>query len=190
MKSLSRKTVLQCVLLLAATALLAAGCAKKPVATTTAADTTVSEEMGQDMMQTEGVDEMALGESAIEEGAAGEYGVTTAAVEALQSIHFEFDQYSLSAEAQELLVSNAAFMQANPEQSIRIEGYCDERGSDEYNLALGQRRALAAKNFLVSLGIDSARLSVISYGEELPLDPSGTEEAYALNRRAEFKAER
>ncbi len=191
MKSLSRKTVLQCVLLLVITTLFAAGCAKKPAATTTAVpDTTVSEEMGQDMMQTEGIDEMALGENAIEEGAAGEYGVATAAVSALQSIHFEFDQYSLSAEAQELLVSNAAYMQTNPDQKIRIEGYCDERGSDEYNLALGQRRALAAKNFLVSLGIDPLRLSVISYGEELPLDPSGTEEAYALNRRAEFKAER
>ena len=190
MKSLSKKTVLQCLLLLIATALLAAGCAKKPAADTTAADTTVSEELGQDMMQTEGVDEMGLGESAIEEGAASEFGVATAAVPALQRIHFEFDQYNLSSEAQELLVGNAAYMQANPDQIIRIEGYCDERGSDEYNLALGQRRALAAKNYLVSLGIDPQRLSVISYGEELPLDPSGTDEAFALNRRAEFKVER
>ena len=191
MRSLSKKTMLQFLLLLTATTLLAAGCAKKPAPATTAApDSTVSEEMGQDMMHTEGVDQMALGESALDEGAAGGYGVATAAVDALQSIHFEFDQYNLSAKAQELLVSNAAYMQANPDLKIRIEGYCDERGSDEYNLALGQRRALAAKNFLVSLGSDAQRLSVILYGEELPLDPSGTEEAYALNRRAEFKAER
>lgn len=190
MKSLSKKAILQWVLLLTATVLLAAGCAKKPAATTTAIpETTVSEDMGQDMMQTEGLDEMALGESTIEEGAA-EFGVATAAVPALQSISFEFDQYTLSAEAQDLLVSNAAYIQANPGQKVRIEGYCDERGSDEYNLALGQRRALAAKNFLVSLGIDSLDLSVISYGEELPLDPSSSEEAYALNRRAEFKVER
>lgn len=190
MKSFSKKAMLQCVLLLAATILLAAGCAKKPAATTTAVpDTTVSQDMGQDMLQTEGLDEMALGESAIDESAAG-YGVATAAVPGLQRINFEFDQYTLSAAAQELLVSNAAYMAANPEQRIRIEGYCDERGSDEYNLALGQRRALAAKNFLVSLGIDPLFLSVISYGEELPLDHSGSEEAYALNRRAEFKAER
>lgn len=189
MKSISKKVLLQCVLLLATTILLAAGCAKKPAATTTAVpESTVTQEMGQDMMQTEGLDEMALGESAIEEGA-GEYGVATAAVPALQRINFEFDQYTLSAEAQEMLVSNAAYIQANPGQKIRIEGYCDERGSDEYNLALGQRRALAAKNFLVSLGVDPLVLSVISYGEELPLDPSASEEAYALNRRAEFKAE-
>lgn len=189
MKSISKKALLQCVLLLAATILLATGCAKKPAATTTAVpDSTVTQEMGQDMMQTEGLDEMALGESAIEEGA-GEYGVATAAVPALQRINFEFDQYTLSAEAQEMLVSNAAYIQANPGQKIRIEGYCDERGSDEYNLALAQRRALAAKNFLVSLGVDPLVLSVISYGEELPLDPTASEEAYALNRRAEFKAE-
>jgi peptidoglycan-associated lipoprotein len=190
MKFISKKALLQCTLLLAATVLLAAGCAKKPAATTTAIpETTVSEDMGQDMMQTEGMDEMALDESTIEEGTAG-YGVATAAVSALQSISFEFDQYTLSAEAQDVLVSNAAYIQANPGLKIRIEGYCDERGSDEYNLALGQRRALAAKNFLVSLGIDPLLLSVISYGEELPLDPTDSEEAYALNRRAEFKAER
>ena len=190
MKSFSKKALLQLALLLAATLLLASGCAKKPAATTTAIpETTVSEDMGQDMIQTEGLDEMALSETAIEESAS-EYGVTTAAVSALQNISFEFDQYTLSAEAQDLLVSNAAYMQANPELKIRIEGYCDERGSDEYNLALGQRRALAAKNFLVSLGTDPQLLSVISYGEELPLDPTSSEEAYALNRRAEFKAER
>jgi peptidoglycan-associated lipoprotein len=190
MKCFSKKALLQCVLLLAVTVLFAAGCAKKPAATTTAIpETTVSEDMGQDMMQTEGLDEMALGESAIEEGAS-EFGVATSTVPALQSISFEFDQYTLSSEAQDVLVGNAAYLQANPGMKIRIEGYCDERGSDEYNLALGQRRALAAKNFLVSLGIDPQRLAVISYGEELPLDPTASEEAYALNRRAEFKAER
>ncbi len=190
MKSFSKKALLQLALLLTATLLLASGCAKKPAATTTAIpETTVSEDMGQDMIQTEGLDEMDLSETAIDESAS-EYGVTTAAVSALQNISFEFDQYTLSAEAQDLLVSNAAYMQANPELKIRIEGYCDERGSDEYNLALGQRRALAAKSFMVSLGTDPQLLSVISYGEELPLDPTSSEEAYALNRRAEFKAER
>ncbi len=190
MKSFFKKTMLQGVLLLSVTLLFAAGCAKKPVATATALPkTTVSEDLGQDMLQTEGVDEMALAESAIEEGNS-EFAVATTAVPALQSISFEFDQYTLSAEAQDVLVSNAAYIQANPGQKIRIEGYCDERGSDEYNLALGQRRALAAKNFLTSLGIDPMVLSVISYGEEMPLDPTASDEAYALNRRAEFKAER
>ncbi len=190
MNALSKKTLLQCFLLVVVTLLFAAGCAKKPVATSAGTDTTQSQEMmSQDMdpnmTYSDGLDEMAVGE----EGAA-DYGVTTETVDSLQRIHFNFDMYTLSAEAQAVLVSNAAYMQANPDQTFRIEGYCDERGSDEYNLALGQRRALAAKNYLVTLGIDPERLSVISYGEELPLDPASTEEAYALNRRAEFKAVR
>jgi len=132
-----------------------------------------------------GLDESALGESAMGEESMG--GAAMSTVSALEKIHFDFDQYTLTAEAQAILVNNADYLKANPDQKVRIEGYCDERGSDEYNLALGQRRALAAMNYLVSLGIAPERLSVISYGEEMPLDPSGTEEAYALNRRAEFK---
>jgi peptidoglycan-associated lipoprotein len=186
-----KKLVLSMFLMLFLTSLMAAGCAKKPAVTDTAppaADgAAMTEEMDMGMQQPMGIDESALDESAMGEEGMG--GVSTAAVSALELIHFDFDQYTLSAEAQATLVDNAEYLKANPDQKVRIEGYCDERGSDEYNLALGQRRALAAKNYLVSLGIAAERLSVISYGEEMPLDPSGTEEAYAMNRRAEFKAE-
>jgi len=94
----------------------------------------------------------------------------------------------LSDEAQAILLNNADYLKAHADQKVRIEGYCDERGSDEYNLALGERRARAAQNYLLSLGIAPARVTIISYGEEMPLDPRQAEEAYALNRRAEFKA--
>ena len=109
-------------------------------------------------------------------------------VAGLQRIHFDFDQFTLSDEARDTLTQNANYLKANSGIQAVIEGHCDERGSDEYNLALGESRALAAKKYLISLGISPQRLSVISYGEEKPLDPRMTEEAWTLNRRAEFKA--
>ncbi|RMF47475.1 MAG: peptidoglycan-associated lipoprotein Pal, partial [Deltaproteobacteria bacterium] len=108
----------------------------------------------------------------------------------LQRIHFDFDQFTLSPEARDILAANAALLNANPGLKVRIEGHCDERGSDEYNLALGERRAVAARDYLVSLGVAADRLSTISYGEEMPLDAGHDEAAWAKNRRAEFKAVR
>ena len=105
----------------------------------------------------------------------------------METVYFDFDQFTLSSEARQTLANNAKYMQAT---SVVIEGHCDERGSDEYNLALGESRALAAKNYLVSLGINENRLSVISYGEEKPAVVGSDEEAWAQNRRAEFKAVR
>ena len=110
------------------------------------------------------------------------------AVAGLERIHFDFDQFTLSADARRILAENAKYLNANGGVQVVIEGHCDERGSDEYNLALGESRALAAKSYLVSLGIDPKRLSVISYGEEKPLVSGFSEEAWAQNRRAEFKA--
>lgn len=109
-------------------------------------------------------------------------------VAGMERIHFDFDQFTLSAEARRVLGENAKYLQANAGVQAVIEGHCDERGSDEYNLALGESRALAAKNYLISLGINASRLSVISYGEEKPLVNAATEDAWAQNRRAEFKA--
>lgn len=111
-------------------------------------------------------------------------------VAGMERIHFDFDQFTLSAEARQTLGQNAKYLNANEAVQVVIEGHCDDRGSDEYNLALGESRALAAKSYLVSLGISSKRLSVISYGEEKPLDASTGEAAWAQNRRAEFKAVR
>ncbi len=102
----------------------------------------------------------------------------------LKDIHFEFDKYDIRQKDEEILRENAAFLNKNPKMKVQIEGHCDEKGTSEYNLALGERRANAAKKYLVALGISSNRLSTISYGEERPVDPSHSEEAWAKNRRA------
>ena len=118
----------------------------------------------------------------------GEAVVTPApaAVAQMQPIYFDFDQHTLTMQAREILDGNTAYLQANPDVKVVISGNCDERGSDEYNLALGERRAVAARDYLVSMGIAAERLSTISYGEEKPADTAHTEAAWALNRRAEF----
>jgi peptidoglycan-associated lipoprotein len=102
----------------------------------------------------------------------------------LKDIYFSYDKYEIRREDEEILKENAAFLKKNPKMKIQIEGHCDERGTAEYNLALGERRANHTKKYLVSLGITSDRISTISYGEERPLDPSNNEEAWAKNRRA------
>ena len=101
-------------------------------------------------------------------------------------IYFDFDRYNLKPEAQRKLKIKAAFMKANPNIRARIEGHCDERGTNEYNLALGDRRANSAKEFLLNLGIAENRLTTISHGEERPIDPGHNEAAWAKNRRAQF----
>lgn len=104
----------------------------------------------------------------------------------LKDIHFEFDKYEIRPEDVEILKETASLLKKFPNVKIQIEGHCDERGTNEYNLALGERRANSAKNYLVSLGISPERLSTISYGEERPVDPGHNEEAWAKNRRAHF----
>ncbi len=103
-----------------------------------------------------------------------------------ERIYFDFDKSALKLEAQALLKKKADWLKANPNAKLLIEGNCDERGTAEYNLALGERRAEAAKKFLVDLGIDAKRISTISYGEERPLDPRHTQEAWAKNRNDGF----
>lgn len=101
-------------------------------------------------------------------------------------IHFEFDKSELTANAREILKEKAEWLENNPSEDVLIEGHCDERGTTEYNLALGERRAKAARDFLINMGISESRLSYVSYGEEKPLDPASNPEAWAKNRRAEF----
>jgi len=103
-----------------------------------------------------------------------------------EDILFEFDSASLSVEAQEILRAKAAWLRGNSRARVIIEGHCDERGTNEYNLALGDRRAFSAKSFLVDLGITDSNLTTISYGEEQPVDSRPTEDAWAQNRRAHF----
>jgi len=103
-----------------------------------------------------------------------------------EDIYFEFDKSTLTPAAQDNLLRKAEWLRENADTTITIEGNCDERGTNEYNLALGDRRAESAKAFLVDLGIDPARISTISYGEERPVDPRHNEEAWAKNRRDHF----
>ena len=106
-----------------------------------------------------------------------------------EDIYFEFDKSLLLPRAQEILKKKANWLQDNPNVSVIIEGHCDERGTSEYNIALGERRAESAKVFLIHLGIIGSRLITISYGEERPVDPGHNEEAWAKNRRAHFAIE-
>jgi len=104
----------------------------------------------------------------------------------LKPAFFEYDSSELTAEAQRALNDDAALMKQYPNWTITIEGHCDERGTAEYNLALGERRAVAARAYLVSLGISADRLRTVSYGKEFPFDPGHDESAYTKNRRAHF----
>ena len=104
----------------------------------------------------------------------------------LKDVHFAFDRYDLDATARDILAANAEWLKDNPRAHTEIEGHCDERGTVEYNLALGARRAKAVKDYLVTLGISADRLSTISYGEELPLCRDPSESCYARNRRVHF----
>jgi peptidoglycan-associated lipoprotein len=112
-----------------------------------------------------------------------------AAGAALKDINFDFDDFSIREDAKEILVKNSSWMMSNPAVKMVIEGHCDERGTSEYNLALGERRATSAKSYLIRLGVKAEQLSTISYGEEKPLDTRSNEEAWAGNRRAHFRPE-
>lgn len=104
----------------------------------------------------------------------------------LQDIHFAYDSFELASEARETLHANSDWLKSNSQAKVEVEGHCDERGTSEYNLALGAKRAKAARDYLVSLGISPERLSTISYGEEVPLCHESTESCWAQNRRSHF----
>jgi len=106
-----------------------------------------------------------------------------------EDIYFEFDSIRLAPEAQEILTQKAAWLRKNPGARVTIEGHCDDRGTNEYNLALGEGRAQSAQAFLMDLGIKASRLNSISYGEERPLATGQNEEAWARNRRVHFVIE-
>lgn len=113
-------------------------------------------------------------------------GSDSGKIQGLHTVHFDYDQATLTSDTRKELADNAEWIKGHQSSTIQIEGHCDKRGSTEYNLALGERRAKAVKNYLSTLGIKTKRMTVISYGEEKPLDPADTEEAYAKNRRANF----
>jgi peptidoglycan-associated lipoprotein len=105
-----------------------------------------------------------------------------------QPAFFDYDSYTLREDARGALDQDAKLLRDNPNVKITIEGHCDERGTDEYNQALGEKRAQAARDYLVKAGIQTARLSIISYGKERPFDPGHDEAAWSKNRRAHFTA--
>ena len=105
----------------------------------------------------------------------------------LQDVRFDFDRSDIKPDAREILAENAKWLRKRSTVKVQIEGHCDERGTVEYNLALGQRRATSVRKYLVALGVRPERLFTISYGEEQPVDPDHTEEAWGKNRRAHFK---
>jgi peptidoglycan-associated lipoprotein len=104
----------------------------------------------------------------------------------LKEAYFAFDSYDLSQEARATLKANAEWLKANPQTKVQIEGHCDERGTNEYNMALGAKRAQAAMDYLSTLGVSAQRLSTVSYGEEVPVCKEQTEECWAKNRRDRF----
>ncbi len=113
-------------------------------------------------------------------------GSDTGAIAGLSTINFAYDSSVLDSKARGLLKANADWMKANGKVTIQVEGHCDSRGSVEYNLALGERRAKAVKDYLASLGVDSKRMNLLSYGKEKPLDTGDSEDAHVKNRRANF----
>jgi len=185
--------------------LLASGCAKKEVQTTPSGpDTGQAGVEGQapGAEGPEGQEGMAVGQEGQD---VDEYGLTeeerrakaeeeeqalerSEAMNTLQKrIHFAFDSYELRSEARKALQEKADILKQFSDLEVVVEGHCDERGTDEYNLALGERRARAAYEFLILLGVDADRLSIISYGEEKPIATGHNETAWAKNRRAEFR---
>jgi peptidoglycan-associated lipoprotein len=104
----------------------------------------------------------------------------------LQDVHFDFDRYDVRPEDAKLLDVNADWLKTNPRSLLLIEGHCDERGTNEYNLALGEHRAKAAMNYLMSQGVQPGRITIISYGEERPICTEKSEACFASNRRAHF----
>ncbi|MCP3955501.1 MAG: peptidoglycan-associated lipoprotein Pal [Desulfobacterales bacterium] len=173
--------------------LFTASCAKKTVKSTDTSTSTAAEE------QSKQADEAAV--QAREQQAAAEAAAQMAEDTAQrdmlllknmfesESIYYDFDSAALSPVAQGILSGKADYLRDNPGTQVIVEGHCDERGTPEYNLALGDRRAESAKSFLINLGIDASRFTTVSYGEESPVDTGHDEEAWAKNRRAKFLVE-
>lgn len=169
---------------LAVLVILSAGCSKK----STKVDTTPS-----NVMKPVTTNEIEQGEKDQAKGAGiGENKIQEETVSEskpplrFRVVYFDFDSFNIPSSMRDVLAEDARVLKAYPNVKIRIEGHCDERGTTEYNLALGDRRAQSVKNYLTSYGISPNRVSTISYGEEHPVDTGHTEAAWAKNRRAEF----
>lgn len=169
----------------------AVGCAKSPKATETApkAPPQKKEAVSKAAPAAEATGGVAVKEEAVEQKPSAAVGMEEQKVCELKefpNIHFAFDRYDLNDEAKRILTQIADYMKQCPDLILTIEGHCDERGSNEYNLALGWKRANEAKRFLVALGVDPNRIITVSYGEERPLCFEHNEACWAKNRRDHF----
>ena len=155
-------------------------CQKKTVAVEKGSNSTTQE----DGYEATTADTSQIGEKTLDTSATGSASGFNVVLQ--EDIFFEFDKATLTPEARETLTKNGGWLRTNPDVVITIEGHCDERGTNGYNLALGDRRAESVKIFLADLGVDRSRLATVSFGEERPLDRGQGEAAWAQNRRAHF----
>lgn len=196
---MKRKWIVLAMVLIIPAMLFSVSCAKKSVMTEPAVDTAAEEaarqaemEKQKEMERQKQLEEERLAAERAEQlkAEAEERERMLAKNQFLnENIYFAFDEATLDGQAQELLKQKAVWLQDNSDTSVVIEGHCDERGTNAYNLALGERRAESVKMFLVNLGIAASRMTTISYGEEKPVDMGNNEEAWAKNRRATFVLE-
>jgi peptidoglycan-associated lipoprotein len=163
--------------------LLAAGCAQK----TTPTSTTQMSASGPSAEEIRAREEEERRRRIAESQLASRPTTPPSGTLVMDTIYFEFDQATLTDMAKDTLVRNAEWLRSNANARVQVEGNADERGTNEYNLALGERRATAVKSYLTSLGIDGSRLVVISYGEERPAETGQAEDSWAKNRRVDFK---
>jgi len=173
--------------------LLLVSCAKRPVTTAAApaaTATTVGLAAPGTTPETSGLTGAGAGSGSDPTGVSASLQLPSpkdfTAMKDLKPIHFDFDKYDIRSGDAKILDANARWMKANANYLILIEGHCDERGTNEYNLALGERRAKATMNYLVAQGVAATRMTLISYGEERPLCAEKNEECWAKNRRAHF----
>lgn len=184
---MQRKQSYVLVAIMAVILLLGAGCAKKTTSTPPGSQTQVEVKDGYEWEKQDGSQSGQIDERTLTEEQMRAQQKEQAVQELRNRIHFGFDSYELSAESREILQGKAEFMKRFPEVTMIIEGHCDDRGTEEYNLALGERRARSAYEFLILLGVEPERMSIVSFGEERPLDPAQNETAWAMNRRDEFR---
>jgi peptidoglycan-associated lipoprotein len=147
--------------------------------------------LAEESLREQSLREKALREKALQDEAARrEAAAREAALKSvnLEPVFFDFDQWSIREDQKEVMAKNSQWLKSNPNVKVRLEGHCDERGTAEYNLALGQKRAEGVKSFLEGMGISGQRMATVSYGEERPLDPAHNEAAWAKNRRVDIVA--
>jgi len=192
-----KKQAMDLLLVLTCVTLFAGGCAKREVVRidqplapgANAAGIAKAEAVQAQQVKAESAVQQPAAPSPIQEQQAAQASVSEAGelAAALESIHFDFDSYTLSQQARDLLAANAQRLKQSQGPKVRVAGHCDERGSDDYNLALSERRAKSALQYLVALGVPAERLSVIGYGKEKPLAPGHDAASWAQNRRDDFE---